>query len=234
MALLDKDVRLSLPWFLTNLTLLLVFLGLSVFFAYRHEEMAFLFLVLSMAGLSIWAIFAGIATYFSEREGRIYEFINTVPINRTFVLLSKLVWLVLQATLYFTVLSVGAFVVFRIYGGLNVPEVQEVIGSADLIKLVLSGYFRLLLTLTSGLVAASLVKDLPFKWLWALLLLMVIVWAVGWVDLGPVFGVDVPKVMSPGDLSKVQTVRFLNELVRFLISLLFLILGGIWIERRGY
>ena len=233
-TLLEKDVRLSLVWFFTNTAVLTLFMAIAIYNVQRKNDVGFLFLLLGGAGVFIWSIFAGVATYFSEREGRIYEFVNSLPVNRTLLLLSKEVWLVLQATVYFVIFALAAYIISKMTTDTNVASLGSFINTGDALKLALSGYLRILLTLTSGMVAAALVKDMPFKWFIAILLLVVIVWALGWIDLSPIFGVKTTGVSDPSDLRRVLDVQLLNDGLRFLASLVLLLLGGVWIERRGY
>ena len=233
-ALLEKDIRLSLPWFLTNLTVVLLFVGLAAFNIRRGNEVGVLFFLLAGAGMFLWSIFAGIATYFSEREGRIYEFVNSLPVSRILILLSKEVWLVLQATIYFTVLVLGAYLIFRTSEAGITSQMEQIGSIYDIFKAALSGYLRILLTLTAGLVSASLVKDLPFRWFFAIVMLLVIVWAVGWIDLSSVLGTQPVAQGQSYHIASALNSQILNEGVRFAATLVFLLLGGAWIERRGY
>jgi len=234
LALVEKDIRLSLPWFLTNLAVLVLFVGLSIFYVGRKNDLGVIFLFLAIAGVFLWSIFAGIATYFNERDGRIYEFVNTLPVNRTLVLLSKEVWLVVQATLYVGIVTLGSFALLKVSGSLDIPNVKGMFTFSDTFKFVLSGYFRVLLTLTAGLLSAALIKDMPFRWFLAILLLIVLVWSVGWIDLSSLLGVKGMAVRTPEDVSRALNVQVINEALRFLVSLVLLFAGGLWIERRGY
>ncbi len=236
-TLFEKDVRLSLPWFFTNVAIVSLFVGLSVFYVKRGNNVGLLFLFLAGAGLFLWSIFAGIATYFNERDGRLYEFVNSLPVNRTVILLSKEVWLILQATLYFAILVVGGYLVMKISGSLsifNVRGIEDLARTSIVAKGILAQYLRILTFLTSGIVSAALVKDLPLRWFFAVLMVMLISWAVGWLDLTPFLGVKGTVPGDPNQILRVVNLQLLNESLRFLATFLLLLLGGVWVERRGY
>ncbi|NPA80087.1 MAG: hypothetical protein GXO29_03435 [Thermotogae bacterium] len=227
-ALFLKDVRLSLSWFLTNVGIILLFNGIALYNAIKGNDIALLFLGMMVVGLLIWSVFAGIATYFSERDGRLYEFINTLPVSRHTVLVSKALWLCLQALIYVALFVAGVILVVKL-GKLNIVEgpMSFQLGLMG----TLNFYLRITTMLLVGLFSAALVKDIPFKWLMAVIMLFVIVWILGWVDTLINPNIRNLSLESADRLLKVQT---LAEGLKFAGAWLLVGLGGLWIERRGY
>ncbi|NPB04301.1 MAG: hypothetical protein GXO39_07830 [Thermotogae bacterium] len=225
-ALIVKEVKLSFSWFLANISVLLILSLMGIYYAQRGKEVSILFLLLALGGIGIWSIFSGVATYFNERQGRLYEFVNTLPIHRSFILLAKVIWLAIQSAIYIGLLTAAAYLILNRFSGGNaladITLQQAFLG-------VVAFYLRVMVMVTAGLCAAALVKELPFKWFLAIVMLFIITWSLGWLDLSRYFlkphGEDVVTFLK---------VHVFSGSLQLGFALALLIVSGFWIERRTY
>ncbi len=233
-VLLYKEIRLSLGWFFANLLIVSSLMGLGVYNAHRGRDVAIVFVFLTISGLFVWSMVAGMATYFLDRQGRVYEFINTLPVSRVYVLLSKGIWLWIQATGYFLVFLLGSFVILQYMLSGRAVEIARIFQQADLHLSLAVLYAKYLVMLNVSLIAAFVAKDMPAKWFFAVLMFALISWVLGWVDPLRFISPDsLPEISGVEGLRNINSVMLLSEVLRFLIGVVLLILCGLWAERHG-
>ncbi len=108
-ALLWKDLKISKWWIFTNSLIILTLGILGSYLSYFTNFPGIIMILISIVGILFWSIFSGISHYFNEDQGNAREFLNTLPVPRWKMLLSK------ASLLFFENLIYWALALFFLY-----------------------------------------------------------------------------------------------------------------------
>lgn len=224
-ALLWKDFKITKWWIFSN-TLILSSIGATgLYLSYYRNFPGFILVLLSGVGIFFWSFISGMAHYFNEDNGNLREFLNTLPVHRWEILLSKWILLVIENTLY--------WFIFFLFFYLSARPFLDT-GSYSLNVILLSYISSLLTTLTISslsLSISSFTKELPARWFLTVLLVILSLIALQFIP-APKITFKIAEMYLWENNAK-PYVDMGYTVKNFLASLCVLMVSSLWVSKRG-
>jgi len=221
--LLWKDFKLSKWWILANVMIISALGIIGVYLTYFRDFPGIILVLLSMAGVLFWSLFSGAAHYFNEDQGNARESLNTLPVQRWKILLSKALILLLENFLYWSLIVL--FFYINLLKAQGLPPLTPRIFLTFYLSAILSTYTLSVISLS----ISSLTKDMPARWFLTILLMMAVLIALQFIP-SPPFRVYFPELSSDYIKAEVDLGYTIKNLVS---SFVFFVISSFWVERRG-
>jgi|GEM_PF-1071253 len=221
--LLWKDIALSKWWIISNVLIISVLGILGIYLSYYKNFPGVILVVLSMVGIFFWSIISGAAHYFNEDHGNAREFLNTLPVPRWKILLSKALILLFENFLYWTLILI--FFYITLLEMQTLPPLTPRILITFYLSAALSTYTLSIVSLS----VSALTKEMPARWFLTILFMIVVLIALQFIP-SPQLNVQIPELSNEQFKAEIDIGFSIKNLAS---ALVFFVISSIWVERRG-
>lgn len=216
--LIWKDYKFSRWWIIINLSVIVILGVVGIYLSFYKEFPGFIFPGMAAVLMFSWSLFAGMLHYFNDDNGNFREFLNTLPIQRWKILLSKVIILSFENLIYWFLILLSLYFSLKPFS----PESLELP-----VNITLLSYISLVLTtLTINILsvsAAAFMKEFPAKYLLCFIFVIISIIVLQFIP-SPnlkIHYTDGKLYLDMGYIIK-----------NFIVSLLILALAFFWVEKR--
>ncbi len=216
--LIWKDYKFSRWWIIINLSVIVILGAVGVYLSLYKEFPGFIFPGMAAVVMFFWSFFAGMSHYFNDDNGNFREFLNTLPIQRWKILLSKVIILSLENIIYWFLILLAIYFSFESLS----PASFELPGSITLLSYISLVLTTLTITILS-VSAAAFMKEFPAKYLLGFIFVIISIIILQFIP-SPDLKVYYPDGKLYIDIG--YTVK------NFVVSLLVFVIACFWVEKR--
>lgn len=219
-ALLWKDFKITKWWILSNILIISSLGAVSLYLSYYRDFPGFVVVLLSGIGIFLWSFVSGMAHYFNEDNGNLREFLNTLPVHRWEILLSKWILLVIENALYWFLFFLFFYFSARPFG----------VGINGVVLSYISSFLATLTLSSLSLSISSFTKELPARWFLTTILVILSLIALQFIP-SPKIMFKISEIYLEGGIEPYVNIGYLVK--NFLASVCVMIIGSIWVSKRG-
>ncbi|MEO0207082.1 MAG: ABC-2 transporter permease [candidate division WOR-3 bacterium] len=223
-ALLWKDFKITKWWIFSNILIISSLGGIGLYLSYYRNFPGFIPVLLSGVGIFFWSFISGMAHYFNEDNGNLREFLNTLPVHRWKILLSKWILLAVENSLYWLLFFLFLYLSAR-------PFIST--GDYSVNGIIVSYILSLLTTLTISslsLSMSSFTKELPARWFLTVLLVILSLIALQFIP-APKITFKITEMYLGENVKPYVDIGYTVK--NFLVSLCVLVVSSFWVSKRG-